>query len=156
MGGFPGLKFCCDGHLRRIWGDVSLMHDTGACVAVAAAGAAAAAAAVAVVAGVVASAELGLVLAALLDRSLPLGVLRSLGMVHVFISGDRGLADVIVARGIGLVAAVMGGNMLPDAVVTNLVLADIAGGVRGTLVALTSVASQTKGRLLVPIAAPFA
>ena len=44
----------------------------------------------------------------------------------------------------GLAADVMRRDMLPNAIVAYLVLANIARGVRCTLVALTSVACQTK------------
>ena len=44
----------------------------------------------------------------------------------------------------GLAADVMRRDMLPNAMVAYLMLANIARGVRCTLVALTSVASQTK------------
>ena len=81
---------------------------------------------------------------------MPLAVLNVFFLVR-FVLGVR-----LAVASLGLVAAVMGCNMLPNASIADWMLADVARGVRCTLDAFAVVANHTKGRLLVTLAATFA
>ena len=90
------------------------------------------------------------------------------GFVVVAVRGDLSMLAVIcclllrwwllvlLVISLGLTAGGVRGYVLPNAQVADLMLAYPARGVRCTLVAFASVASHTKGGLLMPLAAPFA
>ena len=128
---------------------VHLHGDSGSCVAADAAGGAVAVGACVV--GV--TAECGLLVlfrVVLLGRLVPLDVLCIFCLVW-FVIGVR-----IVVASFGLVADVMGCHMLPNAVVADLVLANVARRVRNTLGAFAGVACHAEGRLLMPLVTSFA